>query len=242
MVFPQSNLPGEAVPWGRALQSAVEETGSSVEVLKQDFLSNNRSLAGQLGVVGRQIEELETQQNEISAVVNFLVTQGDFDQRSSTWQLDRAPVVNSSISWQVYNTVYDPSIYVTAPESGSIRVDLSARLTAVAITYRGDAQPSVVETDTFLGFDVLEPTSSFLNPSEGNSLMLRGTATGNGNNDINIQSLSGFFWVTGLTPGVQYQIRARRGLKGNSQNSPDAGNSQQAFSVMNAKMTTTRML
>lgn len=242
MVFPQSNLPGEAVQWGRALQSAVEQTGSSVETLKQDFLSNNRSLAGQLGVIGRQIEELETQQNEISTVVNFLASQGSYDQKTTSWLLDRSPVVNSSVAWQAFSSTYDPLITVTAPESGTVRVDLSARFTSAAIAYRADNQPSVVESDTFLGFDVMSSGSTEVATSDSNSLMLKATASGNGNVDVKTLTLSGFFWISGLTPGSVYEIRARRGIKGSAVNSPDPGNSQQVFEVSRTKMTTTRML
>lgn len=249
MVFPQSNLPGEAVQWGRALQSAVEQTGSSVETLKQDFLSNNRSLAGQLGVVGRQIEELslqqqelEAQQNEISTVVNFLASQGSYDQKTTSWLLDRSPVVNPSVVWQTFSSTYDPLITVTAPESGSVRVDLSARFTSVAIAYRADNQPSVVESDTYLGFDVMSSGSTAVSTSDSDSLMLKATASGNGNVDVKTLTLSGFFWVSGLTPGSVYEIRARRGIKGSAVNSPDSNNSQQVFEVARTKMTTTRML
>lgn len=57
-VYPPSNLPSASVPWGRTVQNSTESNSRAVENLRLTAEGNNRASAGQMGVVGRQINEL----------------------------------------------------------------------------------------------------------------------------------------------------------------------------------------
>lgn len=65
-MFPRRNLPSVSEPWGRKIDDVVRAQGREIENLKLATLSDNRSNAGQLGVVGRQIEAISRQQTELS--------------------------------------------------------------------------------------------------------------------------------------------------------------------------------
>lgn len=56
--LPQNNLPDEAVPWGRDLQGLALQTAHSANNLEDSLIMSNRATAGQMGALGRQIEEL----------------------------------------------------------------------------------------------------------------------------------------------------------------------------------------
>lgn len=59
-VLPPSNLPGEAVEWGRGLENRVVSNEASQTQLKQKVDNGLRAVSGQLSVVSRQITELSS--------------------------------------------------------------------------------------------------------------------------------------------------------------------------------------
>lgn len=71
-VFPRRNLPADAEPWGRKQDDVTRSQGRRITALELASQSNNRSNAGQLGVIGRQLETLEEQQATITATVEEL--------------------------------------------------------------------------------------------------------------------------------------------------------------------------
>lgn len=71
-VFPRPNLPPASTPWGRRVTEAIRLQERSIEDLGLSQSGLNRASAGQLGVVGRQIEALGLQQDEIIANVTEL--------------------------------------------------------------------------------------------------------------------------------------------------------------------------
>lgn len=71
-VFPRRNLPAASEPWGRKHDDVVRSQGRRITNLELASQSNNRANAGQLGVIGRQLEALEQQQAELSRTVSEL--------------------------------------------------------------------------------------------------------------------------------------------------------------------------
>lgn len=71
-VFPRRNLPADAEPWGRKQDDVTRSQGRRITALELASQSNNRSNAGQLGVIGRQLDALEAQQVEITNTVAAL--------------------------------------------------------------------------------------------------------------------------------------------------------------------------
>lgn len=76
-VFPRSNLAPEAVEWGRGVERESRQTYYDLLDLNGAGKSDNRLQAGQMGVVGRQIQDLRarttqvTQINRISTLVEL---------------------------------------------------------------------------------------------------------------------------------------------------------------------------
>lgn len=66
-VFPRRNLPAAAEPWGRKHDEVVRQLVRNYENLKLATQGDNRANAGQMGVVGRQIETLSEQQEILSS-------------------------------------------------------------------------------------------------------------------------------------------------------------------------------
>lgn len=72
-VFPRSNLNNDAVPWGRALESAILSDSRRIGQLEAAIVSENRASAGQMGSAGRQIEGLSEQTEELASRVTSSV-------------------------------------------------------------------------------------------------------------------------------------------------------------------------
>lgn len=84
-VFPRRNLPAAAEPWGRKHDEVVRMLVRKYESLRLDAQGNNRAAAGQMGVVGRQIDTLAEQQQVLSDQQIQLNEQVlELNQRSST--------------------------------------------------------------------------------------------------------------------------------------------------------------
>ena len=62
IVFPRNNLNPDAVPWARAIEESVVQTAKAVGVVSGESLSENRAMAGQLGALGRQLNELQARE------------------------------------------------------------------------------------------------------------------------------------------------------------------------------------
>lgn len=73
-VLPQPNLNNEAVQWSRELNRRTRDTSRELSRLSQNLLMTNRANAGQMGVIGRQLDQiiatqeaLQVQQGQIAA-------------------------------------------------------------------------------------------------------------------------------------------------------------------------------
>lgn len=74
-VFPRRNLPAASEPWGRKHDDVVRSLGRRVSNLELSAQGNNRANAGQLGVIGRQLETISQQQDQLSAQQDQLTAQ-----------------------------------------------------------------------------------------------------------------------------------------------------------------------
>lgn len=74
-VFPRRNLPAAAEPWGRKHDEVVRQLVRNYENLKLATQGDNRANAGQMGVVGRQIETLSNQQQTLASQQDTLSNQ-----------------------------------------------------------------------------------------------------------------------------------------------------------------------
>lgn len=76
-VFPRNNLNPDSVPWGRAVEGSIRDLSYQLEVARQASNGDNRTQAGQFGVLSRQIEELNGQVTELTARRTMSVTPAD---------------------------------------------------------------------------------------------------------------------------------------------------------------------
>lgn len=73
-MLPNPNLNPSSQPWARAITVAVQENTKDIDVLKKAMLSDNRAMAGQMGAVGRQVNELGSRSTRIVSAANLSVT------------------------------------------------------------------------------------------------------------------------------------------------------------------------
>lgn len=111
-MFPRRNLPSVSEPWGRKIDEVVRSQGRDIENLKLATLSDNRSNAGQLGVVGRQIEAISAQQAQIVDTQARLENAAQYYSNSTgathtgaTWMPSPPSVTASSLSGRFLITV-----------------------------------------------------------------------------------------------------------------------------------------
>lgn len=74
MVLPRPNLPNDSMRWGRAVTEAVEELKKGTSRTDQALVSENRAISGQMGAVGRQIQELGSRVTRIVRPAALTVT------------------------------------------------------------------------------------------------------------------------------------------------------------------------
>lgn len=66
-VFPRNNLNADAVRWARSIESATVSNKSLLESCLAILQGNNRASAGQMGIAGRQIDQLFNQVKELDS-------------------------------------------------------------------------------------------------------------------------------------------------------------------------------
>lgn len=101
--FPQNNLSPSAVPWARKIQEVTRRDTYRIDALEMAQQADNRGQAGQMGVVGRQIEELthqqgliQFQQGEIQAQVEELSARATHTALPADLELIRGASAGSS--------------------------------------------------------------------------------------------------------------------------------------------------
>lgn len=96
MVLPRPNLPNAAMPWGRAVSEAVERLEKDTSRTNQTLEVENRSIAGQMGAVGRQIQELGSRVTRIVRPAPLTVTANSVNSWSSATRTATIPGVGST--------------------------------------------------------------------------------------------------------------------------------------------------
>lgn len=94
-VFPRNNLPPDAVPWGRTMEDRARQNAYQLENLRLAMLSENRAGAGQMGVVGRNLDVIGAQQSSIQAQVDELGSRSSGTASASNLSIS----VSSTTSW-----------------------------------------------------------------------------------------------------------------------------------------------
>lgn len=68
-ILPRRNLPAPADPWGRKHDELSQKHDRRITNLELAYRGNNRATAGQLGIIGKQLETLQFQQAEITRTI-----------------------------------------------------------------------------------------------------------------------------------------------------------------------------
>lgn len=210
-VFPRSNLPDPAVPWGRAHDDRVISLEKGLEVVTQSVQGQNRNSASSLAVIAQQIQKLveqqeilvaqqdqlieqqqtlATQQTTLTNTVNFLATQTVSDSRGSA---DGYTGANTGTTWRGFDATYDCAVAVTTGSAGRLLIQASANLTAGGLT-----AVLGIQIDGVLGPGFPGPYCTYItNASAGVSRTV--TAV--------------------LAPNTAYTVRLRRGITGDTSGS-----------------------
>lgn len=210
-VFPRSNLPDDAVPWGRAHDDRVIALEATVGSIAQSVQGQNRNSASSLAVIAKQIQkiadqqqilidqqaELSAQQTQLSSqqaaltnTVNFLATQTVSDSRGNA---DGYTGANTGTTWRGFDATYDCAVAVTTGSAGRLLIQASANLTAGGLT-----AVLGIQIDGVLGPGFPGPYCTYVtNASAGASRVV--TAV--------------------LAPNTAYTVRLRRGITGDTSGS-----------------------
>ena len=210
-VFPKSNLPDDAIPWGRAHDTRVIDLETRLEIANQSIQGQNRNTASSLAVIAGQLqrisdqqellaaqqdqlvsqqEALAAQQASLSSTINFLATQTVSDSRASA---DGYTGGNSGTTWRGFDGTYDCGVTVTTGAAGRLLIQASANLTAGGLTALIGIEIVGVTGPSFPG-----PYSTYLtNASAGVTRVV--TAT--------------------LSANTAYTVRLRRGINGDTSGS-----------------------
>lgn len=161
------------------------------------------------------VRKLQEQIRQLQDVVQFLTGQQGVDSKDANWSL--TGTTTASLTWPGFDGSYDPSITVTAPQSGRLRVDLSCSAWMWVQTAGEGSQTT--EGDVYLSFDVRDPSGSVVRDVTSTDLDLHAEVFGAPGTVSNLgASLSCVRKVSGLTAGTQYTVRARRGYRGTTHN------------------------
>lgn len=210
-VFPRSNLPDLAIPWGRAHDDRVLALESGLEIVTQSVQGQNRNAASSLAVIAAQVQkiadqqetliaqqaelasqqaQLSSQQATLTATVNFLATQTVSDSKASA---DGYTGANSGTTWRGFDGTYDCAVTVTTGTAGLLLIQASANLTAGGLTALIGIEIVGVTGPSFPG-----PYCTYMtNASAGVTRVV--TAT--------------------LSPNTAYTVRLRRGINGDTSGS-----------------------
>lgn len=210
-VFPRSNLPDEAVPWGRAHDERVISLEKGLGAVNQSVQGQNRNSASSLAVIARQIQKLveqqailveqqdqlldqqqalSAQQTTLTNTVNFLATQTVSDSKGTA---DGYTGANTGTTWRAFDNEFDCVVSATTGAGGRLLIQASANLTAGGLTAVIGIQIDGVTGPSFPG-----PFCTYMtNASGGVSRIV----------------------VANLVPNTAYTVRLRRGITGDTSGS-----------------------
>lgn len=144
-VFPRRNLPDLAEPWGREVETRIDDTGKRIDAIDQFVKGGNRSAASSLSVLAGQVQDLQVaqaeiratqalqaaQQADIIATTNFLSTQTLYSSKNT---MDQYAGSTTSLTWESFNSTYDCSVTITTGSAGRLIIQASATLLSSGTT------------------------------------------------------------------------------------------------------------
>lgn len=93
-VIPQPNVNDEAVQWSRSITGATRDNDRGLSRLALNLEMNNRATAGQMGVIGRQLEEIAAAVEELQARSSHLANPADLRLNYGTGWGPKGPVTS----------------------------------------------------------------------------------------------------------------------------------------------------
>lgn len=144
-VLPRRNLPDDAEPWGRNMETRTSDLRSDVTAIQQSLQGQNRNTASSLAVLGAQVKVIADTQNELEAqqailasqqasiiaTQTFLSTQTLSDSKST---LDQFTGAAGTVTWFPFNATYDCALTVTTGAAGKLLIQGSATLVSSGLT------------------------------------------------------------------------------------------------------------
>lgn len=91
-VLPQPNLPPDSVQWARETNKGVRDSSREIARLTLNQEMNNRATAGQMGVIGRQLEELTLVVQDLRGRSSHQEAPGDLQLVYGTGSGQKGPV------------------------------------------------------------------------------------------------------------------------------------------------------
>lgn len=210
-VFPRSNLPDLAIPWGRAHDDRVLALESGLEIVTQSVQGQNRNAASSLAVIAAQVQkiadqqetliaqqaelasqqaQLSSQQATLTATVNFLATQTVSDSKDTSDFYSGSP---GGLSWMGYNATFDCAVAVTTGSAGRLVIQASSNLLSSGLA-------------AIIGIEIVGITG----PSWPGPYSMAVTATSAA------AAGSSRTVLAALAPNTTYTVRLRRGVSGTS--------------------------
>lgn len=210
-IFPRSNLPDDAVPWGRAHDTRVMALESGLEGVSQSVQGQNRNSASSLAVIAQQLQKLADQQAVLTAqqaqltaqqasltsqqatltsTVNFLATQTVYNAKSVEYIYSGS---NSGDSWFGFDPTYDCELTVQTGAAGKLLLQVTSNVLAGGRT-------------TLMGIEIVGVTSPYVG-SEFVTYLTGDTPIASGISRSVLASLGS---------NSSYTVRTRRGIRGST--------------------------
>lgn len=132
-VFPRRNLPGDAEPWGRVIESEARNQSYRLINLREAARGSNRSTAGQFGVLGRQIDGVAAETLELLSRSTHFIDMGRV-----------TGALNLPANFQQASTLTSFTVNAPSPTDGTTR---HATAFLFGITYNSDPDPILTSSN-----------------------------------------------------------------------------------------------
>lgn len=158
-VFPKSNLPPEAVPWGRELENRVKILEVDNEAARQELKNGNRTTAAVTADLARQLNTLEDFLEDLEGLFRAIPKTFTLTNRETNFAASENWVTVSSIT--VPMDLESNHVEVSAFASGGMRYTAETGLATLQgrITIAGAAGPYVYADEFYAAGGRLAVTS-----------------------------------------------------------------------------------
>ena len=157
-VFPKSNLPPEAVPWGRELENRVKILEVDNEAARQELKNGNRTTAAVTADLARQLNTLQEFLEELEGLYRAIPKTFTLTNRETNFASSENWITVSSIT--VPMDIESNHVEVSAFATGGMRYDGTGLATLQGrITIAGAAGPYVYADEFYTAGGMLAVTS-----------------------------------------------------------------------------------